>query len=308
MEQDQPLSHSSLKILLNPKPPERNHVRRDRRYTSRRQPGSIPHFSRSPRIFTNQVEASSNSQRSLGSKLLILAPAFAFQFCVVLTSVFSVVNLRLLSVPPEYASVHLIVSAAISIALVVAVQKCSSGWTDSRNILSRFLVCFTAYLFLGTLLVLIANVDKLFQADLRNLNVTGNATFSFPDQVKAGQVKVDETKEDQAIFHDENNIDRTVFANVTADRQDILLNAVDTYSEIGLASVSMFCSKRMSTSSLYSQILAFVGYVIMASAFSSGHFLMSAVGAYLSEADHQAGVSSVELVVAAFGGCFTSFI
>lgn len=305
MQQDQLSSHSPLNMKdLKPKPPEnlslpRNPMRRDDNYTRRKLSRKVSHFYKNPHIFAALAQASSSPQRSFRSKLLILAPAFAFQFCVVLTSLFSVVNLRLLSISSEYASIHLIIASIINVALIAVFHKCTKNSNDDRKILSRLLICFTGYLLLGAVLVLIANTDILLDADAYNRNATGNATFSFPDLVKGAQTDLPNGSQ--------------VYANISAKdtekSSDISPNVTHLNQEIELATTWVSTNDvSMRTPTLYARNLAFVGYVIMASSLSAGQFLMSRVAKCVVGADAESNGNTVEVVVAALGGCCVCFL
>uniref|UniRef100_A0A0B7BJM8 Uncharacterized protein n=1 Tax=Arion vulgaris TaxID=1028688 RepID=A0A0B7BJM8_9EUPU len=268
----------------------------------RRRSTNVPGFYNTTRMNAGLGHNFNNVKRSLLNKCLLLCPAFAFQYCSVLTSVYSIVNLHILKIPDELTSIHLIIAACLSLGLTIVFQKCVQQLFGEEKQLMKLLIAFAVYLSFGTILVLSANLERIYTTEVFLQNVTENGTkvtrllVSSDDQLVT-QPNVFPDKSYEGEVYQGHNIMSTSGSTHEENADELKIDKVLNDSVIATNPVP-----------LSSQIMAFIGYIIMASSLSCGHYLLSSSAMSLSHSDDHDSINTIETVVAAAGACAVSLL
>lgn len=249
-------------------------------------------------IFARLKKSSSAESWSFIRKCLFMTPVLAFQFCTVLTAVFSSINLRLLDKQTALTSLHYVVAAAISTALIVAASKLLQQPSAEQKHHVKALLAFSLYLLVGTVLVLAANLGTTSNAEIFAQNETETAPNLILHSTNITNNAFSNTSY-QTTDTSELNTGTTV--NLTA-----LILSSDTH--IGPVATPSIYVNSNSAVPLYAKIMAFIGYVITASSVSAGHYLLHGAAVASTPTDDHEMITTIGTATAALGGCIASFL
>ncbi|XP_059164865.1 uncharacterized protein LOC131947643 [Physella acuta] len=229
---------------------------------------------RSPQVYAGLLQSCNVTPWSSTRKCLLLTPAFAVQYLSTFVALFCIPNLDLMNLPGMLKAVPLACGGVVSIVMTTAGKVVVTRWYGERKLKARLILGCMTYFMVGAVLVVLANLERVIHVRSADLNqTTSQNSTSHP---KLGKDPV----------------------LVCADRI--------TYNQN--ISTLKASSNETYTVPVLTKAMVSVGYVIMSSSLTSGHYMLSSIAMSVTPAGGEGNIDLITTVTAALGGCSVSFL
>lgn len=229
---------------------------------------------KSPQVYAGLLQSCNVTPWSTTRKWLLLSPSFAVQYLSTFAALFCIPNLHLMTLPGMLKAVPLACGGVVSVVITTAVKVMVTRWYGERKMKARLILGCMTYFMVGAVGVVLANLERVIDLRLPNLNQTISQNSTSPQRFSKDPVIV-------CVDH------LTYGQNISTLKS----SSNETYTVPALT-----------------KAMASIGYVIMSSSLTSGHYLLSSIAMSITQAEGEGNIDLIATVTAALGGCAVSFL